>query len=148
MTAPDQTRKKILVIDDSPTILDVIRLTLEQQGTYRVVVAENGVQGLEQYYREQPDCVIVDVMMPHMDGFQFTRVLRGDSQASHVALVILTTLSSGDKRLTGLLSGADDYVTKPFKGAELCATIERAMATTPEERAQRLLRMAEDDLAT
>jgi two-component system alkaline phosphatase synthesis response regulator PhoP len=87
-------------------------------------------------------------MMPHMDGFQFTRALRGDSQASHVALVILTTLSSGDKRLTGLLSGADDYVTKPFKGAELCATIERAMATTPEERAQRLLRMAEDDLAT
>ena len=142
---PGPSRKKVLVIDDSRTIVQLVRHTLEQQGKYDVVEASDGVQGLQQFYREQPDCVIVDVMMPNMDGFQFTRAVRGDSQVPRVALVILTTLSSDDKRLTGLLSGADDYVIKPFKGADLCATLDRVLALTPEQRAQRWLQQAEDE---
>jgi DNA-binding response OmpR family regulator len=134
--------KKVLVIDDSRTIVDLVRRAVEMQGSYDVIVAYDGVQGLEQYQREHPDCVIVDVMMPNMDGFQLVRCLRGDRQSAQTPLIILTALGSSDKRLTGLLSGADEYVVKPFKPAELCASIERVLAMTPEEREQRLLRLA------
>jgi DNA-binding response OmpR family regulator len=134
---------KVLVIDDSPTVLELVRRTLEQQGKYAVVLARDGVEGLEQFSREHPDCVIVDVMMPAMDGFQFTRVLRGDLRSSRTPLIILTALSGPDKRLTGILSGADEYLIKPFKPQDLCATIERVLALTPEQREQRLIQLAD-----
>jgi DNA-binding response OmpR family regulator len=135
------TPKKVLVIDDSPTVLEMVRRTLAGQG-YVVVLAHDGVEGLEQFASAQPDCVIVDVMMPGMDGFQFTRVLRGDMRSSRTPLIMLTALSTPDKQLTGLLSGADDYLVKPFNPQELTATIERVMALTPEQRERRLIRLA------
>jgi DNA-binding response OmpR family regulator len=137
--------KKVLVIDDSPTIVDVVRRTLEMQGKYAVVVARDGVEGLEQFHREHPDCVIVDVMMPELDGFQFTRAVRGETSSSQTPLIILTALSSPDTRLTGLLSGADEYLTKPFRPNDLCATLERVLALTPEQREQRLMNLAGGD---
>lgn len=140
--APDH--KKVLVIDDSPTVIEMVRHTVEMQGKYAVVVAYDGVQGLEQYYRERPDCVIVDVMMPNMDGYQFVRCLRGDRGSSQTGLIILTALATKEKQLTGILSGADEYLTKPFKPTALYSAIERVMAVTPEEREQRLLELARD----
>lgn len=141
-TKPDGARKKILVIDDSRIMVSLVRQALEQLDKYDIVEASDGVQGLRQYYSEQPDCVIVDVVMPNLDGFQFTRAVRGDHQMAQPALVILTTQSRDDNRLTGLLSGADEYVLKPFKAAELCAIVERALALSPEQRAQRWLELA------
>lgn len=137
-----QPRKKILVIDDSRTIVDVVRHAIEQLRHDAVVVASDGVEGLEQYERERPDCVVVDVMMPHLDGFQLTRLLRGDSGSRQIPLIIMTTLSDEDKRQTGLLSGADEYLVKPFTGHQLCDAIERAMAITPEERERRIKHLA------
>lgn len=139
---PGELRKKVLVIDDSPTVVKVVRDTITQMTNYAVVEAHDGVEGLEQLQREQPDCVVVDVMMPHMDGFQFVRVLRGDSTSRQTPLIILTTLSSDDKRLTGLLSGADEYVTKPFVPRDLCAALDRVMSITPEERERRITLLA------
>lgn len=137
------THKKVLVIDDSPVIVELVRHAIQLQGKYVVVVAYDGVQGLEQYYKEHPDCVVVDVMMPNMDGFQFVRCLRGDNTSSQTPLIILTALASPDKELTGFLSGADEYLTKPFKPSVLCAALDRVLTVTPEERAQRLRRLAD-----
>ena len=136
-------QKKILVIDDSRTIVDVLRLAIEQLRHDAVVVASNGIEGLQQFERERPDCVVVDVMMPHLDGFQLTRLLRGDSGSRQTPLIIMTTLGGADKQLTGLLSGADEYLVKPFTGHQLCDAIERVMAITPEERERRIKRLAE-----
>jgi two-component system alkaline phosphatase synthesis response regulator PhoP len=135
--------KKVLVVDDSPVIVELVRHAIEMQGKYAVVVAHDGVEALEQYQREQPDCVIIDVMMPRMDGFQLVRCLRGDSKSSGTPLIILTALASPDKELTGFLSGADEYLTKPFKPSALCETLDRVMTLSADERAERLRRLAD-----
>jgi DNA-binding response OmpR family regulator len=135
-------QKKVLVIDDNPTIVELIRHAVALQGKYAVVVAYDGVQGLEQFYREQPDCVIVDVKMPRMDGYQVVRCLRGDAASAHTPLIILSAMIEDDDQLTGLLSGVDEYLAKPFKPSVLCATLERVMSITPEEREQRLEQLA------
>ncbi|HEY7833574.1 MAG TPA: response regulator [Ktedonobacterales bacterium] len=137
--------KKILVIDDSRTIVDYVRRAIEQTCHYEVVVARNGEEGLAQLQRERPDCVVVDVMMPKVDGFQFTRVLRGDASSSQTPLIIITTLTGQDKRDIGEASGADEYLPKPFSPHDLCAAIARVMAITPEERARRIARLAGGD---
>ncbi len=137
--------KKVLVIDDNPTIVELIRHAVRMQGKYDVVVAYDGVQGLEQFYREQPDCVIVDVKMPRMDGYQVVRCIRGDSATAHTPLIILSAMSREDDQLTGLLSGVDEYLAKPFRPSVLCATLERVMQITPEQREQRIERLAASD---
>lgn len=135
--------KKVLVIDDSPVIVELVRHAIELQGKYGVVVAYDGVEGLEQYARERPDCVIVDVMMPRMNGFQFVRCLRGDSKTSHTPLIILTALASPEKELTGYLSGVDEYLTKPFKPSVLWAALDRVLAVTDQQREERLQQLAD-----
>lgn len=142
-TAPPNLRKKVLVIDDSKTIVEVVRHTLEQAGGFDVVVAYDGVQGLQQYYREHPDLVIVDVMMPNLDGFQFVRCVRGDAESSQTPLIILSALASEDSRLTGILSGADEYLTKPFRKEDLHATIARVLSLTAEDRTQQVMALAD-----
>lgn len=116
------------------------------QGKYSVVVAYDGVQGLERFNAEHPDCVIVDVRMPRMDGYQVVRCIRGDSVSAHTPLIILSAMIEEDDQLTGLLSGVDEYVAKPFKPSVLCATLERVMQITPEERANRIERLARQDM--
>ncbi len=142
-----QTRlpKKVLVIDDNPTIVELIRHAVGMYGKYDVVVAYDGVQGLERFYSEHPDCVIVDVKMPRMDGYQVVRCIRGDSASAHTPLIILSAMIEEDDQLTGLLSGVDEYLAKPFKPSALYATLERVMQITPEEREQRLQRLADQD---
>lgn len=134
--------KKVLVIDDSPMIVDLIRHTVATLGKYDVVVAYDGKEGLERFYEERPDCVIVDVLMPIMDGYQVVRCIRGDSMTAHTPLIILSALNEDVDQLTGLLSGVDEYLAKPFKPSVLCATLERVMRITPEQREQRLEELA------
>jgi DNA-binding response OmpR family regulator len=129
--------KKVLVIDDNPTIVELIKYAVKLQGAYRVVVAYDGVQGLESIFAEQPDCVIIDVKMPKMDGYQLVRCLRGDARTADVPLIILSAMTREEDLMTGLLSGADEYLTKPFKPTALNDAIERVLMLTPEERQQR-----------
>lgn len=135
-------RKKVLVIDDNPTIVELIRHAVGMFGKYDVVVAYDGVQGLERFNSEHPDCVIVDVKMPRMDGYQVVRCIRGDSASAHTPMIILSAMNEEDDQMTGLLSGVDEYLAKPFKPSVLCATLERVMRITPEERELRLERLA------
>ena len=119
--------KKVLVIDDNPTIVELIKYAVNLQGSYDIRVAYDGVEGLESVYAEQPDCVIIDVKMPRMDGYQLVRCLRGDERTANTPLIILSAMTREEDQMTGLLSGADEYLTKPFKPTALNAAIERVI---------------------
>ena len=131
-----QTIKTVLVIDDNPTIVELIKYAINLHGSYRVVVAYDGVQGLERVYADQPDCVVIDVKMPRMDGYQLVRRLRSDAHTKNTPLVILSALTREEDQMTGLLLGVDAYLTKPFKPNALNAAIERALHLTPADRQQ------------
>ena len=111
---------KILVIDDNVDLLRLIELKLSQDG-YRVALAENGFEGLEQAGKFSPDLIILDIMMPEMDGWEFTERLR---QVSNVPILMLTAKSEDDDVVKGLKLGADEYLTKPFRLNTLSARVE------------------------
>jgi DNA-binding response OmpR family regulator len=140
-TPPDV--KRVLVIDDDPTILELIRHALGRIDRYEVVTAVNGADGLQSYFDAQPDCGIVDIGMPVMDGFQFVRAIRGHSVSANTPIIVLSALTDDAHQTTGELSGVDEYVAKPFKVSVLCAALERALQITPEEREQRIQDLAE-----
>ena len=133
--------KKVLVIDDNPTIVELIKYAVNLQSAYEVITAYDGVQGLERVYAEHPDCVIIDVKMPRMDGYQLVRRLRGDPRTADMPLIILSAMTREEDQMTGLLSGVDEYLTKPFKPGALNATIERVLRLTPAERQDRMDRL-------
>ena len=146
--APDtrkDARKKVLIIDDSEMVVEYIRHVVLMAGPYDVVVAYDGVAGLETFYKEHPDLVIVDVMMPRMDGYQVVRCIRGDAASAHTPLIILSALNEEADQMTGLLSGVDEYLAKPFKPVTLFDALERVMNITPEERVHRLEDLAAAD---
>jgi DNA-binding response OmpR family regulator len=130
--------KKVLVIDDNPTIVELIKYAVSLQGSYEVVVAYDGQQGLERISIEHPDCVIIDVKMPRMDGYQLVRCLRGDAHTSDTPLIILSAMTREEDQIIGMLSGVDEYLKKPFKPAELNAAIERVLNLTPKDRQRRM----------
>jgi DNA-binding response OmpR family regulator len=140
-TPPDI--KRVLVIDDDPTILELVRHALGRLDRYEVVTAVNGADGLQSYFDAQPDCVIVDIGMPVMDGFQFVRALRGHNVSANTPIIVLSALTDDAHQTTGALSGVDEYVAKPFKVSVLCAALERALRITPEERERRIQNLAE-----
>ncbi len=129
--------KTVLVIDDNPTIVELIKYAVNLQGMYHVIVAYDGIQGLERVNNDHPDCVIIDVKMPRMDGYQLVRCLRGDTRTADTPLIILSAMTREEDLMTGLLSGADEYLTKPFKPAALNEAIERVLRLTPDERQRR-----------
>lgn len=131
--------KKVLVVDDNPTIVELIKYAVSlQNNAYQVIVAYDGEQGLARVYAENPDCIIIDVKMPRMDGYKLVRCLRGDPHTANIPLIILSALTREEDQMTGLLSGADEYLTKPFKPRALNAAIERVLYLTPAERQRRM----------
>ena len=124
----------ILVVDDEPRMIQFIRMNLELEG-YRVLQASNGLEALDTVRDELPDLVILDVMMPDLDGFETLRILR---ETSDVPVIMLTVKSEEDDVVRGLRLGADDYVTKPFSPRELSSRVQallrRAELPTPIEK--------------
>ena len=125
----------ILVVDDEPRMIRFIRMNLELEG-YQVIEANNGLKALDQVRKHVPDLVVMDVMMPTMDGFEALRLLR---EISTVPVILLTVKSDEEDRIHGLELGADDYVTKPFSPKELVsrvnAVLRRADWPSPTPRA-------------
>lgn len=134
--------KKVLVIDDNPTIVELVKYAVHLQGNYEVVAAYDGEEGLRRFYQERPDCVIIDVKMPRIDGYQLVRCLRGDANSAQVPLIILSAMIREEDQARGYLSGVDEYLTKPFKPAALGAALERVMKITAEQRYQRMRDLA------
>jgi two-component system KDP operon response regulator KdpE len=128
---------KILLVDDEPDIVWLLNHTLTEDG-YEVQSAPNGVEGLRLAYAFQPDLVLLDIMMPAMDGWEVLRRLR---EFSDVPVIMLTVVSGEDNLVEALEIGADDYVTKPFTLEELKARVRavlRRTALSPSEGGQRL----------
>ena len=113
----------VLIVEDDKNIADLLRLYLEKDG-YQVTVAGDGGEGLEKFRANQPDLVLLDVMMPVMDGWQVCRAIRAESQ---VPVIMLTAKSETDDKVMGLKTGADDYITKPFEMKEVLARIEAVL---------------------
>jgi len=119
--------KKILIIDDDLDTLRLVGAMLQRQG-YQIAVASSGEQGLVQAANESPDLVLVDVMMPEMDGYEVTRRLRNDPQTADIPILMFTAKTQLDDKVTGFESGADDYLTKPTHPAELQAHVKALLA--------------------
>ena len=118
-STPNQPTATLLVVDDEPAVRRVLSMRLQLSG-YRVVCAEDGEQALELFASEQPDLVVLDVMMPKLDGFAVCRRLRAESA---VPIVFLSSLDAIAEKVAGLDLGADDYLSKPFSPKELEARI-------------------------
>jgi two-component system response regulator MtrA len=123
-------RKRVLIVDDDPKLIDLLRLALERSG-YSVLSALNGVEG-EKTFRANPvDVVILDVMMPHRDGFTLCRDLR---TISNVPIIMLTARQEVEDIVKGLELGADDYITKPFNLREVVARVNAVVARIDRHR--------------
>ena len=125
--------KKILVVDDEPNIVDILRFNLQREG-YEVVAAYDGQEGLDKALSEGPDLILLDVMLPMMDGFQVCEELRKTDRLTPI--IMLTAREEERDRVMGLELGADDYVVKPFSVRELLARVRtniRRSAVLSEE---------------
>ena len=118
--SPQQT---VLVVDDDPNVVELARIYLERDG-YRVLTAYDGASGLSIAREEQPSLVVLDVMLPHLNGLDVCRSLRRESD---VPIIMLTARVEEEDRLTGLGLGADDYMTKPFSPRELAARVKAVL---------------------
>jgi DNA-binding response OmpR family regulator len=131
--------KKILVIDDEPKIVEICRDYLRAAG-FDVVTAYDGLSGLAIARREQPDLVVLDLMMPGMDGLDVCRALRRDGE---VPIIMLTARVEESDKLIGLELGADDYITKPFSPRELAARVRVVLRRVGGDPASDVLRAGE-----
>jgi two-component system KDP operon response regulator KdpE len=118
--------KLILIVDDEPRMIKFIRLNLDLEG-YRVSEASNGLEALDKVRQELPDLVLLDVMMPEMDGFETLERIR---EISNVPVIMLTVKAEEEDKVRGLELGADDYVTKPFSPRELSSRIKAVLRRT------------------
>ena len=116
----------VLVVEDDRNIGELLQLYLEKEG-YAVTIATDGGQGLQKFRAIHPDLVLLDVMMPVMDGWAVCRAIRAESQTP---IIMLTAKSETEDKITGLRTGADDYITKPFEMRELLARIEAVLRRT------------------
>ena len=128
--------EKILIIDDDVDTLRLVGLMLQRQG-YQIIAATNGEQGLEKAFEERPDVILLDIMMPDMDGYEVTRRLRKNPVSQTTPILLFTAKTQLDDKVAGFEAGADDYLTKPTHPAELQAHIRALLARThpkkPEE---------------
>ena len=129
--------KTVLIVEDDRNIADLLRLYLEKEG-YEVAIAHDGLRGVELFHEKQPSLVLLDVMLPGMDGWGVCRTIRAESKTP---IIMLTAKSETEDKVAGLKQGADDYITKPFEMKEVLARIEavlRRSGIEPEKAARRL----------
>ena len=136
MTA-SQELPTVLIVEDNPDLLDLLLLALPRLGPFKVVGVSNGIAGLERFYELRPQCVVIDVKMPELNGYQLVRALRGDPETASTPLIILTALAQDKDQFVGLASGADLYLIKPVSPVDLAAAINHVIALSEADRLQR-----------
>lgn len=119
--------KKILIIEDDPAISRLVDYSLKHEG-YDVVAATNGLEGIRKAQYEAPDLVILDVMLPGMDGFEICHRLRAESETSQLPILMFSAKAQEIDKDTGLKVGADDYLPKPAAPAEIVNRVEKLLA--------------------
>ena len=134
--------KTVLIVEDDRNIADLLRLYLEKEG-YTVVIAPDGMRGVEQFRTVHPSLVLLDVMLPGLDGWGVCRAIRAESQTP---IIMLTAKSETEDKVNGLKQGADDYITKPFEMKEVLARIEAVLRRSGIETEKSRRRLEFDKL--
>jgi CheY-like chemotaxis protein len=129
-------RRRVLVVDDEPDVLLLCRVNLEFEG-YEVVEASDGVQAMERLREQRFDVVLLDVMMPKMDGWQVLEAVKADDELKEIPVVMLTAKVQDQDQIRGWSQGAADYITKPFSPLALSQVLQDVLATDPEEEERR-----------
>ena len=125
--------EKILIVDDDLDTLRLVGLMLQKQG-YQIVAASSGAQGLELAFGEVPDLILLDVMMPQMDGYEVARRLRANDKTANIPILMFTAKSQLDDKVTGFEAGADDYLTKPTHPTELQAHVKALLSRSTKAK--------------
>jgi CheY-like chemotaxis protein/MinD-like ATPase involved in chromosome partitioning or flagellar assembly len=123
---------KVLIVDDDVQTLRLVGLMLERQG-YKILAANSGAQALQMAHSDRPDVIVLDVMMPDMDGYEVTRRLRKDQETANIPILMFTAKTMVEDKVSGYEAGADDYLTKPIHPAELTAHL-RALLSRSKSR--------------
>jgi DNA-binding response OmpR family regulator len=135
----------VLLVDDNQDLLQAMSFALEELGGFRVIRASDGIEGLERFYETNPDCVVIDVKMPGLTGYQLVRAFRGDSASMETPLIMLTALAQDKDQFAGMAVGADVYLVKPVKPQVLAATIHQAIKESPQERVRRFQELVDKE---
>ncbi|NVO19945.1 MAG: substrate-binding domain-containing protein [Bacteroidetes bacterium] len=122
----------IMIIEDNADVAKFIKSCLSDE--YRIMTASNGMEGFEKMYLDEPDLIICDVMMPVMDGLEFSRKLKSDIRTCHIPLILLTARSSHEQKIEGLETGADSYIAKPFNSKHLLVRVQRLIESRQKIR--------------
>lgn len=134
------SKQTILVVDDEQDLLDLIEYNLRQEG-YNVLKSENGKDGIQMAKEHMPDLVLLDIMMPHMDGIEVCDRMREDPTLTHIPIIFLTARSDEKTEIEGLNKGADDFITKPISTTKLVSRIKAVLRRfeETEEKVQKLV---------
>ena len=124
--------KEILIVDDEPSIVIPIQFLMEQQG-YSVLVAENGEDALDAIYKYKPDLILLDIMLPRIDGYEVCEIVRLNPDYRNIKIIFLTAKGREVEIAKGLALGADAYITKPFSNTELVAKVKELLDNTNED---------------
>jgi two-component system alkaline phosphatase synthesis response regulator PhoP len=124
--------EKILIVEDEKDIVKMLEYNLKKEG-FRTISTHDGEDALEYAVREYPDLIILDLMLPGMDGLEVCKTLRGESKTASIPIIMLTAKSQESDKIVGLELGADDYVTKPFSPRELIARIKAVLRRGKEK---------------
>ncbi len=124
--------KEILIVDDEPNVVMPIQFLMEQQG-YRVMTAERGEDALDLIYQYKPDLVLLDIMLPGIDGYEVCEIIRLNPDFRDVKIIFLTAKGRESEIAKGLALGADAYISKPFSNTTLVARVKELLETTHEE---------------
>ena len=127
-------KKRVLCIEDHPEMIELIRLILGRQG-FDVDGAEGGREGLQAMQENPPDLVLLDLMMPDMDGWEVYRQIKANDHLKEIPVIAVTAKAQGIDRVLGLhIAGMDDFITKPFGPKELVASVERVLGTSARSK--------------
>lgn len=127
--------EKILIIDDELHIVELIKYNLEMNG-YKVYYALNGNEGMNIAYEKKPDLILLDIMLPEIDGFEVCKKIKRDDELANIPIIMLTAKGEEFDKILGLELGADDYITKPFSVRELVARIKVVLRRNTKEEKQ------------
>ena len=123
--------KEILIVDDEPSIVVPIQFLMEQQG-YSVLVAENGEDALDMIYKYKPDLILLDIMLPRIDGYEVCEIVRLNPEYRNIKIIFLTAKGREVEIAQGLALGANAYIVKPFSNTELVAKVQELLNNTNE----------------
>ncbi|SRR6266568_1293202 len=123
-------RKRVLVVEDDAEMVDLLRFNLQEAG-FVIATATDGIEALKKVRSLAPDLILLDLMLPELDGFSVCEILRRDPDTASIPIIMLTALSNELARLTGLAAGANDYVSKPFSPRQLVSRVKDLLDRNP-----------------